>query len=132
VRLADGADSLRLLRDMPAPAPAALLAVDQSALAARVTGVSMSARAGPGEATFVSRYFSPWNGIAEDPVNGSSHTSLAPYYAGAAESRVTVVGEMASQRGGRIVCTVDRAAGVVELAGRAVTVAAGELRGAAR
>lgn len=29
---------------------------------------------------FVSRYFSPWNGIPEDPVNGSSHTMLPIYY----------------------------------------------------
>ncbi|KAG2392883.1 hypothetical protein C9374_009460 [Naegleria lovaniensis] len=29
---------------------------------------------------FVTRYFSPWNGIKEDPVNGSSQTSLCPYY----------------------------------------------------
>lgn len=29
----------------------------------------------------MSRYFSPWNGIPEDPVNGSSHTLLAPYWA---------------------------------------------------
>ena len=136
MRLVDGAASLRLLREMAAPAAAALLAVDQAALATRVTGISVSVRTPPGEreagADFVSRYFSPWNGISEDPVNGSSHTSLAPYYAaelaleGAA--RETVVGEMASARGGRVVCKIDRAAGVVELAGRAVTVASGELR----
>lgn len=32
------------------------------------------------ECDFVSRYFSPWNGIPEDPVNGSSHTMLPLYY----------------------------------------------------
>jgi len=30
---------------------------------------------------FASRYFAPWVGIPEDPVNGSSHTILTPYYA---------------------------------------------------
>lgn len=29
---------------------------------------------------FVSRYFSPWNGIYEDPVNGSSHAALVVYW----------------------------------------------------
>jgi len=29
---------------------------------------------------FASRYFSPWNGILEDPVNGSSHTILSGFY----------------------------------------------------
>jgi predicted PhzF superfamily epimerase YddE/YHI9 len=29
---------------------------------------------------FVTRYFAPWNGIYEDPVNGSSHTALAVYW----------------------------------------------------
>jgi hypothetical protein len=35
---------------------------------------------GSGGYDFASRYFSPWNGIPEDPVNGSSHTLLAPYW----------------------------------------------------
>ena len=29
---------------------------------------------------FVSRYFAPWVGIDEDPVTGSAHTVLAPYW----------------------------------------------------
>jgi hypothetical protein len=29
---------------------------------------------------FVSRYFAPWVGIPEDPVTGSAHTVLAPYW----------------------------------------------------
>ena len=32
------------------------------------------------EVDFVSRYFAPWNGIPEDPVNGSSHTNLIPLW----------------------------------------------------
>jgi predicted PhzF superfamily epimerase YddE/YHI9 len=67
---------------------AALLAVDQAPLpaAARVTGVCLTARAPPGAlagAHFGSRYFTPWNGIAEDAVNGSSHCALAPLWADA-------------------------------------------------
>ena len=30
---------------------------------------------------FVSRYFAPWMGVDEDPVTGSAHTVLAPYWA---------------------------------------------------
>jgi predicted PhzF superfamily epimerase YddE/YHI9 len=60
-----------------------------------VTGVSVTVAAPPAPAPegadgselppppplFWSRYFTPWNGIPEDPVNGSSHTILAPYWA---------------------------------------------------
>lgn len=50
-----------------------------------VRGVSItSANVGAklhAEFDFASRYFSPWNGIDEDPVNGSSHTILAGFYA---------------------------------------------------
>jgi len=37
--------------------------------------------AGPAPYDFVSRYFAPWVGINEDPVTGSSHTVLTPYWA---------------------------------------------------
>lgn len=40
-----------------------------------IRGVSITKRSS--EVDFVSRYFAPWNGIPEDPVNGSSHTNLA-------------------------------------------------------
>jgi len=36
---------------------------------------------------FVSRYFTPWQGIDEDPVTGSAHTVLAPYWAEFLEKR---------------------------------------------
>lgn len=79
-----------------APDPKAALRVNQLALPStdHVTGVSVtllgrrafSEHAGmplvsAEEVDFVSRYFSPWNGISEDPVNGSSHTILGPYWA---------------------------------------------------
>lgn len=42
-------------------------------------GVIMTA---PGDSVdFVSRFFAPQSGIAEDPVTGSAHTTLAPYWA---------------------------------------------------
>ena len=64
------------------PNAAAMLAVDQSHAAPHmvVRGVSVTAQGSDG-ADFFSRYFSPWNGISEDPVNGSSHTVLGPLWA---------------------------------------------------
>ncbi|MEV4615832.1 PhzF family phenazine biosynthesis protein [Kitasatospora sp. NPDC049258] len=74
---------------------------------------------------FVSRYFAPAVGIAEDPVTGSAHTALAPYWAQQL-GRTKVTGYQASPRGGLVRCEVtgDR----VLLAGRAVTVLDGTLR----
>jgi len=73
----------------------------------------------PGRATdFVSRFFAPKFGINEDPVTGSAHCLLAPYWSERlGKSRLT--GRQLSQRGGEVVCEIrgDR----VSLAGKAVT-----------
>lgn len=45
----------------------------------RVRGVILTQKGG-GKYDFCSRYFSPWNGIPEDPVTGSAHTVLAAYW----------------------------------------------------
>lgn len=73
---------------------------------------------------FVSRFFAPGDGIAEDPVTGGAHTSLAPYWS-ARLGRADLVGLQASARSGRVRTRVrgDR----VELTGRAVTVLDGTL-----
>ncbi len=74
---------------------------------------------------FTSRYFAPSHGIDEDPVTGSAHATLVPYWA-------TVLGteEMtafqASARGGRIGCRVT--AERVYLTGQAVTYLKGMIR----
>lgn len=79
-------------------------------------GVIVSA---PGkEVDFVSRCFFPNAGIDEDPVTGSAHTTMTPYWAERlAKQALTAV--QISKRGGRINCTMlgDR----VALAGQAVT-----------
>ncbi|MQS08231.1 PhzF family phenazine biosynthesis protein [Streptomyces alkaliphilus] len=73
---------------------------------------------------FVSRYFSPADGIPEDPVTGSAHTALAPYWS-ARLGRDGLTGLQASARGGSVHTEVhgDR----VRLSGRAVTVLEGRL-----
>ncbi len=54
---------------------------------------------------FVSRYFWPANGGDEDPVTGSIHTGLAPYWAGKLNKR-ELQAYQASKRGGYILCKV--------------------------
>lgn len=74
---------------------------------------------------FVSRFFGPAVGVPEDPVTGSAHTALAPFWS-ARLGRDTLVGLQASQRTGLVRC---RLAGErVLLTGRAITVLDGELR----
>lgn len=63
---------------------------------------------------FVSRYFWPANGGEEDPVTGSIHAALAPYWAGGLDKSV-LVGHQASQRTGTLFCEVT--ASTVEVAG---------------
>ena len=64
---------------------------------------------------FVSRFFAPAKGVPEDPVTGSAHCMLAPYWAKRL-GRDKVVGYQASKRGGTVVCEMqgDR----VSLSGR--------------
>jgi PhzF family phenazine biosynthesis protein len=87
-------------------------------------GVIVTARAS-GAYDFVSRYFAPWIGIDEDPVTGSAHCALTPYWA-----RITGKNEMrayqASRRGGEL--TVRLKGNRVGLLGAAVVLTAGALR----
>ncbi len=73
---------------------------------------------------FVSRFFSPAEGILEDPVTGSAHTALAPYWS-ARLGRDGLTGLQASARPGMVRTAVhgDR----VHLTGNAVTILDGTL-----
>ncbi|MES1924570.1 PhzF family phenazine biosynthesis protein [Salinisphaera sp. T31B1] len=73
---------------------------------------------------FVSRYFAPGHGVDEDPVTGSAHCTLAPYWAERL-GRNTLVGRQISKRGGRVECRVD--GDRVHLGGTAVRYAQGRL-----
>jgi len=70
------------------------------------------------EVDFVSRYFAPRIGIPEDPVTGSAHCVLAPYWAKRLGKDILKARQV-SRRGGRVDCRVqgDR----VVLTGSAVT-----------
>jgi PhzF family phenazine biosynthesis protein len=89
-----------------------------------VRGVMVTARAAPGEYHFVSRFFAPGAGINEDPVTGSAHCALGPYW-GAKLGREEMVAFQASARGGVVKVTL--AGDRVKLAGKAVTVLRGKL-----
>jgi len=78
-------------------------------------GVIVTARGD--ERDFVSRYFAPRFGIPEDPVTGSAHCVLAPYWAKEL-GRVELRAAQLSPRGGELLCRVDGAR--VKVAGRAV------------
>lgn len=102
---------------------------DHAALAAVPSrGVVLTARGDRPGVDFVSRVFAPQVGIPEDPVTGSAHCALAPWWAaelGRDPREATFVGEQASARGGvvRMALRGDR----VGLRGRAVTVLRGDL-----
>ena len=86
-------------------------------------GIIVTALSSNGREDFVSRFFAPAVGIDEDPVTGSAHCILAPYWArrlGKQRLRASQV----SERGGRLVCEVrgDR----VFIEGKAVTYLTGE------
>lgn len=93
--------------------------------AVEARGVIVTARADGGAGyDFVSRFFAPRVGVAEDPVTGSAHCVLAPYWA-AKLGRDELVGYQASRRGGTV--RVRAAGDRVQLGGRAITVLRGEL-----
>lgn len=74
---------------------------------------------------FSSRYFAPAHGVDEDPVTGSTHATLAPYWAGIL-GRTDLTAFQASRRGGRIGCRVTPER--VLLTGQAVTYFKGTIR----
>ena len=80
--------------------------------------------AGSGEYDFISRFFGPAVGIDEDPVTGSAHCALGPYWSQRL-GKSSFLAYQASARGG--VVRVEVAGDRVRLGGQAVTVTRGEL-----
>ena len=89
-----------------------------------IRGVIISAASQQAGTDFVSRFFAPRCNINEDPVTGSAHCCLAPYWS-QQTGRPELVGYQASPRGGFVHCRV--AGDRVKLTGEAVTVLAGKL-----
>jgi PhzF family phenazine biosynthesis protein len=87
-----------------------------------VRGIIVTA---PGEnVDFVSRFFGPACGVNEDPVTGSAHTTLTPYWSSVL-GKTTLSALQLSQRTGSLTCTLngDR----VEIAGESVLYLRGEI-----
>lgn len=91
-------------------------------LAAR--GLILTAPGDDGRHHFVSRFFGPQSGVPEDPVTGSAHCALAPYW-GAEFDRTEMLGRQCSLRGGTVRVRLD--GDRVRLAGGAVTTIEGRL-----
>jgi PhzF family phenazine biosynthesis protein len=101
------------------------LAPDLGAIArVPARGVIATARADKGKYDFVSRFFAPQSGVPEDPVTGSAHCALAPYWSGKLGKK-DLMAYQASARGGELQLRLegDR----VVLGGQAVTVLRAEL-----
>lgn len=106
---------------LPDEAAVLTLAPDMRALAAEGPIVAIATARGS-TADVVSRVFVPAFGIDEDPVTGSAHAVIAPWWAERL-GRDTFTAYQASARGGRIGCSVD--GGRVVLRGSCVTVIEG-------
>jgi PhzF family phenazine biosynthesis protein len=89
-----------------------------------VRGVMVTSQASTPGWDFVSRFFAPGSGIDEDPVTGSAHCALAPFW-NARLGTSSFVARQISTRGGTLHVTLD--GDRVRLAGRAITVLRGEL-----
>lgn len=101
------------------------LTPDMTVLARIATrGIVVTAASDMAGIDFVSRFFGPAVGVNEDPVTGSAHCGLAPYW-GAILHKTQMVGQQCSARGGLVKTTLhgDR----VLLGGQAVTVMKAEL-----
>jgi predicted PhzF superfamily epimerase YddE/YHI9 len=105
---------------------AAVRAVDPDFRALAREGDLLTIVTAPGDETdIVSRAFAPGAGIDEDPVTGSAHAVLTPYWA-ARLGRDRFTAFQASRRGGRLTCRLDGDRAV--LGGRCVTVIEGVMR----
>jgi PhzF family phenazine biosynthesis protein len=89
-----------------------------------VRGVMVTSRATSSGYDFVSRFFAPGSGIDEDPVTGSAHCCLGPFWSKRL-GKNEMVAYQASKRGGIVRVRVD--GDRVYLGGKAVTVLRGEL-----
>jgi len=90
----------------------------------RVTSRGIIVSAPGNESDFVSRFFAPKLGIPEDPVTGSAHTALIPYWSGKL-GKQQLFARQISKRGGELMCK--DLGKRVEIGGRAVTYLVGEI-----
>jgi predicted PhzF superfamily epimerase YddE/YHI9 len=97
---------------------------DQSLLGSVCRAAILTARAETPPYDFISRYFAPGSGIAEDPVTGAAHCGLTPFWAPRL-GKNEMLAYQASARGGIVRVRLDGAR--VKLQGQAVTILKGSL-----
>ncbi len=88
-----------------------------------IRGIIVTARSDDARCDFISRFFAPGSGVDEDPVTGSAHCALAPYWAEKLNKQ-QMVGYQASSRGG--VVNVRLEGDRCVLGGHAITMLQGE------
>jgi predicted PhzF superfamily epimerase YddE/YHI9 len=87
-------ENAQILREL-APDMAAIARLDRPGVIVTTSG--------DGQFDFISRYFAPAKGIPEDPVTGSAHCMLAPYWANRL-GKTSFRAFQASPRGGEVLC----------------------------
>ncbi len=89
-------------------------------------GVIACAPGNEDDVDFVSRFFAPQSGIDEDPVTGSAHTTLIPYWAERL-GKTELIARQISKRGGYLRCKLN-ANNRVDIAGQVKLYLTGEIR----
>jgi PhzF family phenazine biosynthesis protein len=120
-----GKNRMDYLVEIPDEAALRGLQPDQAALSLLdCRGMIVTSRSTSREFDFLSRFFAPRAGIPEDPVTGSAHCCLGPYW-GTKLDKTVMTAYQASTRGG--IVKVELAGDRVRLSGKAVTVMQGEI-----
>ncbi|NLD57725.1 MAG: PhzF family phenazine biosynthesis protein [Methanomicrobiales archaeon] len=120
-----GRNRFDILVELPLADDVCSLEPDMDALAPiRTRGIIVTAASDIPNADFVSRFFAPAVGVPEDPVTGSAHCCLAPYW-GEKLKKTEMTGFQCSQRGGSV--RVKLAGDRVILSGHAVHVFSGNM-----
>jgi PhzF family phenazine biosynthesis protein len=110
-----GAKALIALWETPDQVKALDPAADLKDVAMQVGAGSVLATAPGGGAPYdmVSRFFAPYYGVPEDPVTGSAHCALTPFWAKRLGKK-TLKARQASPRGGDLLCTDDGARTIIQ------------------
>jgi PhzF family phenazine biosynthesis protein len=110
-----GAKALIAVWDTPEQVKMLELKADLEQVALQVGAGSVLATAAGGAAPYdmVSRFFAPHYGVPEDPVTGSAHCALTPFWARRLGKK-TLKARQASPRGGDLLCTDDGARTIIQ------------------
>lgn len=114
----------RAMLEQFVPSPARMLQLETSG---HIKGVTVTLKGDGERYDFMSRHFCPWYGIPEDPVTGSAHTVLGPYWASVLGKEV-LRARQASARGGDLYLRVPASGQRLQIGGHATVVLRGQLQ----